>query len=212
MPQSYDVHIDGRRFTISGSPDLRALPYNWLTLRVERPEEMERAKAALAKHPELRGVHAFGADVERLWEWFRQGFRPVEAAGGAVTDGQGRLLAIHRLGRWDLPKGKVEEGEAIELAAVREVQEECGLVRLRILEPLVRTWHTYPRNGEQHLKCTHWFLMEGDASEKLVAQAEEDIDAVRWLDADGREAMRQETYPSLLPVLNAWEQAVRSRG
>ena len=38
---------------------------------------------------------------------------------------------IQRLGDWDLPKGKVEKREGVEAAAVREVQEECGLVTLR---------------------------------------------------------------------------------
>ena len=52
-------------------------------------------------------------------------------------------LAGERLGVWDLPKGKVEKSEDIEQAAVREVQEECGLVDVRLVAPLTSTWHTY---------------------------------------------------------------------
>lgn len=211
MRQTYDVHIDGKQFTIGGSPDLRALPRNWLVLRVERPEEMDLAKKTLGQEDRLRGIHVFGKEVEELWQWFRRGFQPVQAAGGAVTDDRGRLLAIHRLGRWDLPKGKVEPGEDVRTAAMREVREECGLRTLDIQRALCETWHTYPRNGVQHLKCTHWFLMHGDSSEPLTAQTEEDIDQARWLDARGVKAMRGDTYPSLIPVLNAWEAAVHGR-
>lgn len=187
------------------------MPRNWLSFRVDRPEEMDLAKATLAKVEDLRGLEVYGSNLEELWGWFRRGFRRVAAAGGAVTDGQGRLLGIHRLGRWDLPKGKVEEGEAIDVAAMREVREECGVERLKIVRPLCETWHTYPRNGEQHLKCTHWFLMEGSAEEQLTAQAEEDIDAVKWLGREEVAVMRRDTYPSLLPVLSAWEKAVHGR-
>lgn len=170
---------------------------------------MALACETLVREADLRGLYAFGADAGQLWAWFRADFHFVQAAGGAVADGAGRLLGIHRLGRWDLPKGKMEPGEGTEEAALREVREECGLRNLRVAGPLCETWHTYWRNGARHLKCTHWFLMHGDASELLVAQAEEDIDAVRWLDAEGRSKLRKDTYPSLLPVVSAWEEAVR---
>ena len=211
MWQKYEVHSDGKCFTIGDAPRVKEMPVNWLCLRVERPEEMRKAKETLATQADLLGIHVFGRPVEELWQWFREGYRAVEAAGGAVGDGEGRLLAIHRLGRWDLPKGKVEAGEALEAAAVREVQEECGLQHLEVVRPLCETWHTYVREGKEHLKCTHWFLMKGRPQEVLVPQTEEDIDAVRWLDDGGVEAMRRDTYPPLQRVLNAWEQARRAR-
>lgn len=207
MARNYEVHIDGRPFVIGERPKLRVLPANWLMLYVDGPEAMALAASTLAREPDLRGLHAFGGDPDQLWEWFRQGFRFVQAAGGAVTDANGRLLAIHRLGRWDLPKGKVEPDEAIEAAALREVREECGLHSLELEGPLCLTWHVYERGGVQHLKRTDWFLMRGDAAEMLTAQTEEAIDAVRWLDAAGRAELRRDTYPSLIKVLNAWEAA-----
>ena len=203
MARKYEVHIDEKTLIVGEPPKMSAMPHKWLALRVEGAEEMQRLVAALLQQRELEGAYAFGADMEALWGWFKCGYRMVHAAGGAVTDASGRLLAIHRLGRWDLPKGKVEAGEAIEAAALREVREECGLQRLKLIKPLAETWHTYERNGPQ-LKCTHWFLMEGDATEQLQPQAEEAIDAVRWLDAPAVEEMRGDTYASVLAVLNAW--------
>ncbi|WP_432062446.1 nucleotide triphosphate diphosphatase NUDT15 [Streptomyces sp. S1] len=50
-------------------------------------------------------------------------------AGIVVTDGSGRvLLGLHRSGVWELPGGKVEPGESVEAAAVRELAEETALV------------------------------------------------------------------------------------
>ena len=185
------------------------MPAHWLAIRVDVPEEFGHLVAILKARPELRGMHIFGADVKQLWAWFRADYRFVQAAGGAVADEHGRLLAIHRLGRWDLPKGKVEKDEAIEVAAIREVQEECGLDDITLLRPLCETWHTYERKGKQHLKRTDWFLMTGSSSEQLTAQTEEDIDEVRWVDAEMMAEVRRDTYPSLQRVLNAWEEARR---
>lgn len=175
-----------------------------LSVRVDHVEEIAKVVAALRERPELKAVHLFGEDVDALWKAFKGHFVLVEAAGGAVTDEHGRLLVIRRLGKWDLPKGKVEEGEDLPAAAVREVQEECGISTVALVAPLMETWHTYERKGRQHLKRTSWYLMNGTASEELTAQQEEGIEEVRWMDAAGVRTMEADTYSSLLPVLAAW--------
>ena len=148
-------------------------------------------------------AHELIGDAE--WDAFRATFKFVLAAGGAVTDEQGRLLVIKRLGKWDLPKGKVEKGEEIEAAAIREVQEECGLKELHIVQPMEPTWHTYERKGKQHLKRTDWFLMQGYSAEALVPQLDEDIEEVRWATKDELTALLRDTYPSLISVFAEWE-------
>jgi 8-oxo-dGTP pyrophosphatase MutT (NUDIX family) len=211
MRRKYEIHIDGRPVVIIGSDEVPVAATNWLTLRVDDPREVWPAVKQFEQRTELAGLLLHSSDVPRSWKEFRGRYTFVQAAGGAVTDEQGRLLAIHRLGRWDLPKGKVEKGEEIPAAAVREVQEECGLVRVTLDAPLCDTWHTYERKGELHLKRTDWFLMRASSTEKLVPQADEDISEVRWLDAAAVRRMKAETYPSLISVLEAWEQALRSR-
>jgi 8-oxo-dGTP diphosphatase len=51
-----------------------------------------------------------------------------------IRDDRGRCLLLRRAaisknnaGMWDLPGGKVDPGEAIDAALVREVAEECGV-------------------------------------------------------------------------------------
>ena len=144
-------------------------------------------------------------DAGGAWDAFRSNYKFVLAAGGAVTDEHGRLLVIRRLGKWDLPKGKVDEGEAIDVAAMREVNEECGLKELRILKSMPSTWHTYERKGKQYIKRTDWFLMLSSSKEVLVPQLDEDIVEVKWVGRDGLDDIKADTYPALLGVFAAWE-------
>ena len=56
---------------------------------------------------------------------------PVLLAGCIVLDDYGRILLVHRYdgdGHWELPGGKVEEGEEPIETAIREFREEVGVV------------------------------------------------------------------------------------
>lgn len=57
----------------------------------------------------------------------------ILAAGGLVKNTEDQWLLIFRLGKWDLPKGKLENGETPEAAALREVEEECGIKNCQLL-------------------------------------------------------------------------------
>lgn len=109
----------------------------------------------------------------------------IKAAGGVVQAGDGRVLMILRNGVWDLPKGKIESGESVEEAAIREVEEETGLRGLSIRQSLGTTKHSYILNGKLIEKTTWWFLMSLDTDLDpealfLSPQIEEGITHIAW--------------------------------
>jgi 8-oxo-dGTP pyrophosphatase MutT (NUDIX family) len=114
---------------------------------------------------------------------FRKQFYYIEAAGGFIQK-ENSFLFIHRHGRWDLPKGKLEKKETIEKAAIRECEEECGISNLMIQKPLPSTFHIYQYKDGYALKQTYWFYMTTNFAEALVPQTKESIDEVRWFTRD----------------------------
>ena len=193
---------------ISTAPPDVAVREHWLLVNASAADEVQRAIAALQR-PTVEGVMLFSADGFDAWRAFCDAHQLVIAAGGAVQDERGRLLVIHRRGHWDLPKGKLDAGETSAVAAVREVQEECGLRTLRIVEALPCTWHTYTEKGREKLKRTDWYRMRASSTEPLVAQHEEDIDEARWATREELSAIIAGSYPSLRVVFEAWLHAGR---
>lgn len=194
----------GRPLVLAAEAPRAPLPQGFQQRVYRTPADLDAAMHAIARTDGPQGIFLVADDLDALWDAFRARFVFVQAAGGVVRDERGRLLAIRRLGKWDLPKGKVDPGEAIDGAALREVREECGVQQLALVRPIAHTWHTYVRDGREHLKRTDWFLMQGSSADVLVPQAEEDIAEVAWLERATVEAMRAETYPSLRRVLDAW--------
>lgn len=134
---------------------------------------------------------------------FKQKMKVIEAGGGLVYNDGGALLLIFRNGKWDLPKGKVDEGEAMDAAALREVQEETGLSKLQLIEPLTITYHTYYQSGGLILKESHWFLMQSLKEQELVPQVEEGIEKCEWVKPDALGPYLENTHPSIVEVLQA---------
>ena len=146
-------------------------------------------------------------ETEMLWECFKRQFVEIPAAGGLVKNSDDSLLFIKRLGLWDLPKGKIDKGETPEIAAIREVEEECGAKGLKIIRQLNSTFHIYrspflkfPDNLV--LKETKWFLMSCDNDQALVPQSEENIEEVRWIALNELDTVMENTYLSLREFLS----------
>ncbi len=128
---------------------------------------------------------------------FCKGKLIVEASGGMVYNENGQLLMMFRRGQWDLPKGKIDEGETIEACAIREVEEETGLKGIKLIEPLQITYHTYTYRGNDVLKPSHWFKMECSGRQQLIPQLEEDITELRWVDRQEAAELMKHAYPSI---------------
>ncbi|GAC1305263.1 MAG: NUDIX domain-containing protein [Mucilaginibacter sp.] len=125
----------------------------------------------------------------------------IEAAGGLVINENGEYLFIYRNSKWDIPKGKIETGEGIKEAAVREVEEECGIKISSLGDRICKTYHVYKYKGEVVLKKTYWFEMRCKGQKKLKPQKEEGITAARWFRKDHIAPIVKNTYPSIMDVL-----------
>lgn len=127
------------------------------------------------QHTQTNGIYLYHSDLEYLWNNFIQFFKIVEAAGGLVLNANDEMLFIYRNDHWDLPKGRMEQGETITETALREVEEECCITHLKIEKELFITYHIYNENGYFKLKKTHWFLMRTDDKTTPKPQREEGI-------------------------------------
>lgn len=150
-----------------------------------------------------REIQIACSDVEKSWQSFFDQFEFVQAAGGVVRRDDGKILFIFRNGKWDLPKGKVEEGESIDEGALREVEEECSIQQLELVAPLCTTWHTYIQKGDHMLKATAWYMMNYHGTKDPKPQVEEGITETRWLAIDQLDLVRANTYPSVIDVIDA---------
>ena len=166
--------------------------------------------ADIEKAKETRREIIKTTDVEKAWSDFSSNFRIIEAAGGVVRNEKGEILFIFRLGCWDLPKGKIEEGEEIEEAAIREVEEECGIENLTISKRLPDTYHTYELRGDQILKRTYWFEMNTSFEGVLTPQLEEDITKVCWVKPNEMDTYMENTYSSIEWLLHEYQASIIS--
>lgn len=171
----YKVFVNEKKLSISKNPqDLEK------KIRYDGPATLEIA-IDLLENTSCSELNIYGDRPHEIWNDFNQIYKVIEAAGGVVSNKNKEILFIRRLGKWDLAKGKIEKGESLEEAAVREIEEETGLKDL-ILEKFINTtFHIYTeRNGEKILKTTHWFKVSYVGNAKPVPQTEEGISEVAW--------------------------------
>jgi 8-oxo-dGTP pyrophosphatase MutT (NUDIX family) len=137
-----------------------------------------------------------------IYKLMQQVLKPVQSAGGIVWNQEGHLLMIYRRGKWDLPKGKVEKGESLETAALREVEEESGVGKLRLLEKFDISYHIYYEVNTWVIKETHWFEMLSSDKGLVKPQESEGITEVKWVPLSKIESKLKNTYPSISDLIH----------
>ncbi len=137
-----------------------------------------------------------------LLKRFRGLFKNLLAAGGFIWDkDKSHFLTMKRLGKLDLPKGKIEVNETFEEAALREVSEECGIEHPEIIRPLGPTFHTYQLEDQKILKEVRWFEMIYHGNSSPTPQLEENITHIHWTPKNEGSLFIQKTYPSIVQIL-----------
>lgn len=146
------------------------------------------------------------SDFSKLRKAFFKHFQVIEAAGGIVQNDKKEILFIYRLGKWDLPKGKVEEGESYEEGAIREIEEETGARNLKLKKKAGETYHTYRAYGKHFLKISHWYHLTCQKTQELVPQTAEHITDIQWIKIKDIGQPMANTYASIRDILSQFLQ------
>ena len=153
-----------------------------------------------------QSVHAgvfFHKDLKELKDAFFRKFTLIKAAGGFVLNEKKEVLMMFRRGKWDLPKGKMDNKESFEDCAIRETEEETGLKKIKLISPLITTYHTYHEGSKYVLKETRWFTMKVSGEQKLLPQAAEQITKLEWVGKNDLKKYLQNSFPLVNDVLEA---------
>ncbi|MBK7958170.1 MAG: NUDIX domain-containing protein [Bacteroidetes bacterium] len=215
MPNLYKINIDDKRFFLSDSP----AEFNVFTMKANKALVVKyKSNKQLVKVVNKANQHAIKSIViyhhnfdELRLNFFSQ-FIKITAAGGLVVNSKGELLFIFRQGKWDLPKGKLDPNESIEKAAVREVEEETGIMIDKIEKPLIITYHTYKNQHGTVLKENHWFVMSVKDDTNLKPQIEEGITHVEWIAIDNLAKVYDNSFNSIKDVIAKYIKKLKPTG
>lgn len=199
--QRYKVFINEHSISFLGNIENATIVDNLFIVTKPSKQNMKVVTDWLLDEETSMNAYFVCSDVDTSWTEFKSLFEIVEAAGGKVKNPQGNILFIHRLGKWDLPKGKIEEGEDRSTAAIREVEEECGISQLTITNQLEPTYHIYRFKDRLALKPTYWFEMNCADNAELIPQTEEAIEKAAWVNPSNLSEQLANTYASLKDVI-----------
>lgn len=149
----------------------------------------------------------------------------IRAAGGLVKNENGEYLLIFRNGMWDLPKGGQDKGETLYASSLREVQEECGIITLKLGRFIAVTKHSYWMEAERVekfdgvsdrqsvtqgviddnlfnirelvFKETYWYHIYTPGRPQPTPQTGEGIERCCWCAPEEAKQRLSQSYPSL---------------
>tara|TARA_B100000780_G_scaffold78168_1_gene52993 strand:+ start:2502 stop:3080 length:579 start_codon:yes stop_codon:yes gene_type:complete len=150
----------------------------------------------ISKVKKHKKVYLYHHNSKKLVSKFKKKIKVVKAGGGIVTNSKQETLFIFRRNKWDLPKGKMDDGESIEYTAVREVQEETGIKNLAISSFFMNTYHIFKKENKYFLKETSWFNMKSDYDGELHPELSEGITKVVWKNKADTKKIKN-TFPNI---------------
>jgi len=137
------------------------------------------------------------------------------SAGGVVYRvhrGAIEVALIQVRNRWALPKGHVEEGEAVQEAALREVLEETG-IEGKSIEKLgdITYWYTNRTRENEPIrifKRVYFFLVRWVRGD--VSNHDHEVEEVRWFPI--RETLKKLAFPTERKMVQKALSILRERG
>lgn len=123
-------------------------------------------------------------------------------AGGIVYRKKAKnveiLLIQDAKDRWTIPKGHIEEGEAAKETAAREIKEETGLEKVRVLNWLGKINFRYRRQQSLVLMTTDIFLVEAQGDTDAL-KPEDWMNGIKWFPA--QEALDKIEYEDIGKII-----------
>jgi len=203
-PMHIKVYFNDKPLFLTDTIDAEIEPYKHHEDAIFMDEFSPPAINSIIHEMNLQKIHAgilLHSDIEKLKSSFIKKFILIKASGGLVINDDGELLFIYRRGKWDLPKGKADPGESLEICAIREVKEETGLEKVIIKKHLITTYHTYTEGGKHFLKETSWYLMHSPNQGTLHPQTDEQISEAVWVTRNQLSMYTDNTYLLIKDVL-----------
>lgn len=142
-------------------------------------------------------VYLYHPNGEKILKKFKKKIAVIKAGGGVVQNSKGKILMMKRRGKWDIPKGKKEKGENIAVCALREVEEETGVKKLKLIRFRTITYHIFKQDGQYFMKETYWYDMKTSYKGGLVAQTEEGIEKVCWKKPEKVQELVKKSYKNI---------------
>lgn len=194
----YDLIVDARLDALKET----ALHGHLLVLNAT-PATVNRLLTLLQKADasQLLSVTLGCQNKEACEEAIKKPFKVIKAAGGVVIK-DNKMLLMFRRGVWDLPKGKLDDGESSKEGAAREVEEETG-IRVAVSDRICTTWHTYNLNGSRILKRTKWYRMSVVDDSRMAPQTDEDIEKLAWLTSRETQLALTNSFSSIRYVIDS---------
>jgi 8-oxo-dGTP pyrophosphatase MutT (NUDIX family) len=206
MPQKYALYLNRKAILFNNLQDLQKQGDKLIVFDGTCENTLFRALDWVQNSDnEEATIYLSGIAIEFALPLLKTRYKFIRAAGGIVEAPTGEILFIRRLGCWDLPKGKVEEKEPLELAASREIREETGVETLENQKFLCSTWHTYIHKEKEILKETTWYSFTTPKIVDTIPQFEEDISSAEWILPERFCEVVKDTYPSIVDVIEAFQ-------
>ncbi|MDR1405748.1 MAG: NUDIX domain-containing protein [Prevotellaceae bacterium] len=197
------IFFNDRLLALSDNWIESAADVNAIARKVTKKSDIAGQVTAFLESAQWRALWLVADNVPALFEAVKKTFTYVEGAGGLVRRTTGEVLMIFRNNRWDLPKGHREANESIEETALREVEEECGISGLQLMNRITETYHIYRDNETTVLKRTDWYAMSYEGTAMTVPQTAEGITRAEWKPVSELPAILPTVYCSIYEVFCA---------
>ncbi len=200
METQIHIYINERPLIIAGLQTQLQAEFTGATTLFNPPAAEIAQTIALLEKNQLPAVVFRTGEPNALLEQVESHFTVLVAAGGLITNEAGDILLMFRRGKWDLPKGKQDDGETLEACALREVQEETGLQNVT-RAPHYRNPPPLQLQRQNILKHSYWYRMHFTGTELTIPQIEEDIMDIQWIKPEHIARYMPYSYQNIVDVL-----------